>query len=173
MALVLLGMALYKWEIFSPGKSNRFYLRTALYGLVPGFLLSGLGVYLNFTKQWSMEYSMFLGKQFNYVGSVGVALGYTALVMLCSKSDAYAWIRNIFSAVGRMAFSNYILMTLICTYVFYGHGLGLYGSVERKFQVLIVLAIWMLILFISPLWLRRFSFGPLERIWRTLTYWRW
>jgi len=173
MALMLLGMALYKWQVFSSVRSSRFYLRMTLTGLSVGFLLSGLGVFLNFKNQWIMEFSMFLGEQFNYVGSVGTALGYTGLVMLLSKSKGCAGMKSRFSAVGRMAFTNYILMTLICTFLFYGHGLGLYGSVERKLQVIIVLAIWILIMTISPLWLKRFRFGPLERIWRMLTYWSW
>jgi uncharacterized protein len=63
-------------------------------------------------------------------------------------------------------------MTFLGTFIFYGHGLGLYGSLERKYLILLVFAIWIIILIISPLWLRRFRFGPLERVWRTLTYWR-
>ncbi len=171
--MMLLGMALYKWQVFSSERSSRFYLRMTLTGLSVGFLLSGLGVFLNFKNLWVMEFSMFLGEQFNYVGSVGTALGYTGLVMLLSKSKECAGMKSRLSAVGRMAFSNYILMTLIGTLIFYGHGLGLYGSVERKFQIVLVLAICILILIISPLWLRRFRFGPLERLWRGLTYWRW
>lgn len=170
-ALMLLGMALYKWEILSGGRSSGFYLRMTLTGMVIGYLLSGLGVYMNFKNQWTMEFSMFLGSEFNYVGSVGVALAYVSLVMLFSKSAAGTGIINMISAVGRMAFTNYILMTLLCTFIFYGHGIGLYGSVERKYQILMVLAIWILIMFISPLWLKRYRFGPLERIWRALTYW--
>jgi len=173
LAMMLLGMALFKWQVLSSGRSSRFYLKMALIGLMTGFLLSGLGVFLNFKNQWSMVFSMFLGEQFNYVGSVGVALGYTALAMLFSKSAGYTGLKSRFSAVGRMAFTNYILMTLFCTFLFYGHGLGLYGSVERKFQVIIVLVIWILMMIISRLWLRRFRFGPLERIWRGLTYWGW
>ena len=171
MALMLLGMALYKWEVFSCGRSRGFYRLMVISGLVIGYMLTGLGIYLNFKNQWSMEFSMFLGKEFNYVGSVGVALGYTGMVMLFSKTTAKAGIKQMFSAVGRMAFTNYILMTVLCTFIFYGHGLGLYGSVERKFQILIVLAIWILIILISHIWLKRFRFGPLERIWRALTYW--
>lgn len=170
-ALMLLGMAMFKWEIFSARRSSRFYLNMVLLGLAGGYFLSGLGVYLNFEQRWTMEYSMFLGSEFNYLGSVGVALGYTALVMLCSKTETFSGIKHLFASVGRMAFSNYILMTLIGTFIFYGHGLGLYGSIERKHQVIFVLAIWILILVISPLWLKRFRFGPLERIWRSLTYW--
>ena len=171
MALMLLGMALYKWEILSGERSSKFYLRMMLTGLISGYLLSGLGVYLNFKQQWSMEFSMFLGSEFNYVGSVGVALGYSALVMLFSKSMCCIQTKQTLASVGRMAFTNYILMTVLCTFIFFGHGLGLYGSVERKYQILIVLAIWVPILFLSPLWLKRFRYGPLERIWRVLTYW--
>jgi uncharacterized protein len=169
-ALMLTGMALYKWEILSGGRSRRFYLSMVLIGLVAGYSLSGLGVYLNFRKQWLMEYSMFLGSEFNYVGSVGVAMAYTALLMLFSKSAALPRIKGQIASVGRLAFSNYILMTLLGTFIFYGHGLGLYGSVDRKYLILFVLAIWILMLIISPLWLRFFRFGPLERIWRSLTY---
>ena len=169
---MLLGMALFKWEVLSSGRSSSFYTKMAVIGLIVGYLLSGTGVFLNFTYQWTMEFSLFLGAQFNYVGSVAVALGYIGVVMLISKSTSYKGLSKAFSAVGRMAFTNYILMTLIGTFLFYGHGLGLYGSVERKYQVIIVLAIWILILIISPLWLRRFRFGPLERLWRGLTYWR-
>jgi uncharacterized protein len=173
MAMMLLGMALFKWQVLSLGRSSGFYLKMAILGLAIGFLLSGMGVFLNFKYQWTMEFSMFLGSQLNYVGSVGVALGYLALTMLFCRSGCCAGLKSVLSAVGRMALSNYILMTLICTFVFYGHGMGLFGSVERKFQVLIVLAIWTLILIVSPLWLKRFRFGPLERIWRGLTYWNW
>lgn len=171
MSMMLLGMALFKWGVLSLGQSSRFYLKMAIAGLTTGFLLSGLGVFLNFKNQWSMEFSMFLGAQFNYLGSVGVAMGYLALTMLFCMSVCCGRLKSALSAVGRMAFSNYILMTLICTLLFYGHGWGLYGSVERKFQVLIVLAIWIPILIISSLWLKRFRFGPLERLWRGLTYW--
>jgi uncharacterized protein len=170
MALMLLGMALYKWKILSAERSSEFYLRMAIIGLLIGYFLSGLGVYLNFKNGWTLEYSWFLGSKFNYVGAVAVALGYVALIMLISKSAGLEGIKRAISAVGRMAFSNYILMTLLCTFLFYGHGLGLYGSVERKYQVLVVLLIWALMLVISPLVLKRFRHGPLEWLWRALTY---
>jgi uncharacterized protein len=173
MSMMLLGMALFKWKVLSAERSSSWYLRLILVGLLLGLIISSTGVVLNFRMQWSLEFSMFLGKQFNYVGSVLTALGYVGLVMLFARSSAFRGFKNTFSAVGRMAFSNYILMTLICTFLFYGHGLGLFGSVERKFQLLMVLGIWILILVISPLWLRSFRYGPLEGLWRSLTYGQW
>ena len=71
-----------------------------------------------------------------------------------------------------MAFTNYILQSVLCSLIFYGFGLGLFGQLERWSQVLVVGAIWMLQLWISPLWLRYFRFGPLEWLWRSLTYFR-
>jgi len=173
MAMMLLGMALYKWQVLSAGRSSRFYTRMTLSGLVVGLVISTAGIFLNFKNQWTMEYSMFIGVQFNYLGSVGTALGYMGLVMLISQSSRFKGCIKVLTAVGRMAFTNYILMTLLATYIFYGHGLGLYGSVERTYQVLICLGIWIPLLIISPLWLKRFRFGPLERLWRGLTYWSW
>jgi uncharacterized protein len=75
-------------------------------------------------------------------------------------------------AVGRVAFTNYILQTVICTTLFYGHGFGLFGRVERVEQILIVVSVWAFELAISPIWLRHFQFGPLEWLWRSLTYGR-
>jgi uncharacterized protein len=71
-----------------------------------------------------------------------------------------------------MALTNYLVQSILCTTIFYGHGLGLYGRVERVGQVGIVVAIWVLQLVISPIWLRHFRFGPFEWLWRTLTYFR-
>jgi uncharacterized protein len=60
--------------------------------------------------------------------------------------------------------------TIICTTIFYGHGLGLFGSVERVGQFAIVVGVWVVQLIVSPIWLRYFQFGPAEWLWRTLTY---
>jgi uncharacterized protein len=71
-----------------------------------------------------------------------------------------------------MAFTNYIMQTIICTAIFYGHGFGYYGQVERSGQIAIVAAVWVFQLIASPIWLRHFFFGPLEWLWRSLTYWQ-
>lgn len=143
-----------------------------IFALVPGYLITVFGVWKNFQIDWMMEYSMFIGNQFNYIGSVGVALGYIGIVMLICKSMKFAGFKNILGAVGKMAFTNYILMSLFVMFIFYGNGLGLYGQVERKIQILIVIGIWILLLILSPLWLKKFRFGPLEWLWRVLTYWK-
>ena len=97
-------------------------------------------------------------------------MGWVGLVILICKRGALRWLTRVLAAVGQMAFTNYILQTVICTTIFYGHGFGLFGKVERTGQVLIVFAVWVALLIVSPIWLRFFRFGPLEWLWRSLTY---
>jgi len=170
VSMMLLGMAFYKLGILSANRSRKFYSRMLFIGLILGYALVGIGINKNFLAEWQMDYSMFIGNQFNYFGSVSVALGYVGLIMLICKSDFFTGFKRIFSAVGKMAFTNYILMTLICTFIFYGYGLGLFGQVERSFQALIVPAVWIVIIVISPWWLKYYYYGPLEWLWRGLTY---
>ena len=113
---------------------------------------------------------MFQGQMFNYVGSIGVFLGYLALVMLAVQRGWLPGLQRRLQAAGRMAFTNYISQSVICTLIFYGHGLGLLEQVDRLSQVAIVATIWVLQLIWSPWWLARFRFGPLEWLWRSLTY---
>jgi uncharacterized protein len=77
------------------------------------------------------------------------------------------------AAVGRMAFTNYIFQSLIMTTIFWGgRGFGLFGEVDRPTLWAIVLGVWALQLIWSPLWLSRFEMGPLEWVWRRLSYGR-
>jgi uncharacterized protein len=130
-----------------------------------------VGIYWNFQNNWQIS-SMFFGSQFNYWGSVLISLGFMSAILLLLKNGIVPALTNRLAAVGRMAFSNYIMHTLICGLIFYGHGLGLMGEIERAGQLLIVLGIWALQLWLSPIWLRHFRFGPLEWLWRSLTYWK-
>jgi len=172
MSMMLLGMALYKWGIITAKKSSVFYTKMTIIALAIGFFFTGSGIIQNFRHNWSMEFSMFAGSMYNYIGSVGSALSYIAFIMLLAKSAKFLKLKHIVSSVGKMAFTNYILMSIICTFIFYGHGLGLFGQVERTWQVLIVITVWIVILIISPLWLKKYQYGPLEWLWRVLTYWR-
>ena len=71
-----------------------------------------------------------------------------------------------------MAFTNYLAQTVICTTLFYGHGFGLFGSIERWQQLILVLIIWAAQIAWSAWWLQRFRYGPLEWFWRCATYLR-
>jgi uncharacterized protein len=101
-----------------------------------------------------------------------MSCGYLSLIALWSTSDFLPDLKRRLAAVGRMAFSNYIMHSILGIFIFYGIGLGLMGEVQRFPQLMIVFAIWALQLIISPWWLKRYRFGPLEWFWRTLTYWK-
>src|SRR5262249_49503509 len=116
------------------------------------------------------QYSFYLGEQYNYWGSYLVALAWMGLIMLWCQTSRTSALRERMAAVGRMAFSNYILQTVVCTTIFYGHGFGYFERVQRPGHLIIVFAIYAAQLVIAPLWLRHFRFGPLEWLWRSLTY---
>jgi uncharacterized protein len=113
---------------------------------------------------------VFVAAQYNYFASILVSIGWVGLVMLACKSTRWPPSLGRVAGVGRTAFSNYILQTLICTTIFYGYGFGKFGKVARTTQIEIVVLIWTLQLVISPIWLEMFHHGPLEWVWRSLTY---
>ncbi len=170
--LMLIGMALYRWGAFSAMWSTSAYRKLALAGLGLGLPVVVFGLMQHRLHGWSFDHSFFLGAQYNYWGSVLVSLGYVGLVMLWFRSGRLEALMHRLSAAGRMAFTNYIAQTLICTMLFYGHGLGWFGHAERWQQWLVVFSVWALILAWSPWWLARYRFGPLEWLWRSLTYFR-
>lgn len=168
--LMLIGMALHKWGVLAGERSRLLYTVLMAAGLAIGLPLAAYGVVRNFTESWPVEYSLFIGSHFNYWGSLFVALAYIGMMMLVCKAPGLAPVTRTLGAVGRMAFTNYLLQTVICTTIFYGHGLGLFGRVGRVGQALIVVVVWALVVVVSVIWLRRFRFGPAEWLWRSLTY---
>lgn len=170
--LMLVGMALYKLGILSARRSDELYRRMTMLGFGLGLPVIAYGVWRDFATGWDVVGSLLIDYQFNYWGSVLVALGWTGLVMLAVRSDRLPGVQRRLSAVGRTAFSNYIVQTLFGVAIFCGTGLGLFGRVERVGQLLIVFAIWAVQLTVAPVWLRHFEFGPLEWLWRSLTYGR-
>jgi len=171
--LMLMGMALYRWGVLTGSRSRSFYVGMAVLGLAIGLPVVSWGVVQNFANNWTMEFSKFgPGAQPNYWGSFFVSAAYIGLLMLFARSGALHWLQNALAAVGRTALTNYLLKTILATAIFYGHGLGLFGSVERVGQIGIVAAIWAFQLVVSPLWLRYYRFGPFEWLWRSLSYWR-
>jgi uncharacterized protein len=171
--LMLIGMGLFKLGVFSGKKSPRVYWAMILAALAVGVPVTLYGTQRIIASGWDFRYSFFYGAEYNYWASLLVSIGWIGTVMLATKAVALRLLTKRLAAVGRMAFTNYILHTVICTSIFYGYGLGLFGKVERVWQFVIVLAIWMIQLVVSPIWLRYFVFGPLEWLWRSLSYMQW
>jgi uncharacterized protein len=172
IGLMLIGMSLYKQGIFTGQVSPDSLKKNSLIWLLTGFTIVSYGAGYNLQHHFQLQFSYFNGPQFNYIGSVFMALGYIYLFVWLQHHPAFSIISNRLAMVGRMAFSNYIAQSLICTFIFYGFGLGLFGAVERWQQLLIVVAIWLIQINLSSLWLKKHRLGPLEAVWRRLTYGR-
>jgi len=104
------------------------------------------------------------------LGRIPMTIGHLGMLMLFARGSWFGWLRTSLAAVGRMAFTNYIMTSIICAFVFYGFGFGLYGELQRHQLYYVVGGIWLLQLVLSPWWLARYRFGPLEWLWRGLTY---
>ena len=76
------------------------------------------------------------------------------------------------AAAGRLALSNYIFQSVVCTFIFYSYGLALYGKFGPAKGLAITLLVFTLQVFLSVLWSRRFVLGPVEWFWRSVTYGR-
>ena len=105
-------------------------------------------------------------------GSLLMCLGYVGLVVGGLQSPVWSRRLALLAPAGRMALSNYLLQSLLCTLLFYHYGLGLFEQLPRVWQVPFALALFALQVAISHWWLRRYRFGPAEWLWRTLTYLR-
>lgn len=168
--LMLVGMALFRWGVLSAERSRSFYLKSAFYSLIIGLPIVIYGLYMNFTMNWDFQYSMFTGSQFNYWGSLFVAYGYISLIMVFAQSDNYYTMKKRLASIGQMALTNYILHSFIGVLIFFGIGFGFFGKIDRSLQILIVGIIWIFQYLTSEKWLNSYRFGPLEWVWRSLTY---
>jgi uncharacterized protein len=170
---MLIGMALLKLGVLGAERSTRTYLMMMLGGYAVGIALGmrELGIVLasNFTLPGYAE----AGETYQF-SRLAMVVGHLGLLLLVIRSGLVGWLQRGLAAVGQMALSNYLMQTLICTWLFYsfGPGLGLYGQLERHELYYVVFAIWVVELVWSPLWLARFRFGPFEWVWRSLTYWQ-
>jgi uncharacterized protein len=169
---MLLGMGLMKLGVFSGSRSRRFYWWMVGLGYGIGLPLMVYDAIALIDHRFSLDYELHGGALYNAFGSLIVAMGHVGLLMLIVQSGALGWLTRRLAAVGRMALSNYLTHSIVCTTLFYGYGFGLFGTINRTGLAAIVLAIWIAQLVVSPIWLRSFRFGPAEWLWRSLTYWR-
>jgi uncharacterized protein len=167
---MLLGMALMKLGVFAGSRPAAFYLRMALAGYGLGYPLVVWAGY-RLVKHNFDPVLLFGGDiVINAAGSVPVALGHAGVLLWLCVTDRLKPLTRRLAALGRMALTNYLMQSLLCTTLFYGYGFGLYGALDRVQLYGAVAAVWALQLWYSPLWLQYFRFGPAEWLWRSVTY---
>ena len=167
--LMLVGMALFRRGILSGEREPAFYRRLAAIGFGAGIPLALAGAAIGAAHGWEPRWTLAVANQLNYWASVPVALGWIGAVMLVRSRG---WRLSALAALGRLALSNYVVQTIACTAIFYGHGLGLFARVDRAGQMAIAAAVGAAQLAASAWWVRRFAHGPLEWAWRAVTYGR-
>ena len=170
VGLMMIGVAAYKWNILSATKSVRFYSLMVVLTALIGFPLIAIGVWYKQRHGWDVGTVQFLDSNWNLVGGVFIAFTWIGLVMLVCKIGVLLKVQKAVAAVGRMALTNYIGQSIICTFLFYGHGLGWYNQFQRIELLYVVGAVWIFQIIFSILWLKRYRFGPLEWLWRSATY---
>ena len=149
------------------------FRKLALFGLPIGIGLGIAGSLLS-TAQGSPglegdPYNVAMGML--YLGNLPACLGYVSVVILMLNSAGKLSNIRILAPYGRMALTNYLSQSIICSIVFYGYGMGFFGM-QRAHQVLFVVGVVSLQLLFSHWWLSKFRYGPMEWLWRAITYWK-
>ncbi|MDE0645542.1 MAG: DUF418 domain-containing protein [Gammaproteobacteria bacterium] len=166
LLMMLVGMALFKLGILDGSKSYPFYWIMVGVGLGLGLAVNVFEVSSAIANNYN---TMDLQVNWTYnLGRLSVACGLIGLVMLICKAGILHETRACLAAVGRMALTNYLVQSLICLIFFVV--LGFFGELRLHQLFIVVLGIWVIQLVYSSLWLKRFRFGPLEWLWRYLTY---
>lgn len=168
--LMLIGMAMLKSGVLSAQRSDRFYRNLAIVSACMGFPLIGLGAVRLAGSLFDPAETHLINGHFNYMGSIAVALCYLSLVMLAVRRGWGLRVQRWLAAVGRTALSNYLLQSLIGATIFYGWGFGLFATMTRPELIGVVVAIWCMQITLSVWWLRIFRMGPMEWVWRSLSY---
>jgi len=175
LAMFLLGFYAYRRKVFQNLSSHQPFIRRVLvYGLI-------LGLVGNVTfAAFAGAEAVFPPSPAGIVGVITYAFGVPALALALVALVATLWQRAPSShgrrllaslaPVGRMALTNYLMQTVICVLIFYGYGFGQFGKFGATTATLIALAIFVFQILMSALWLKYFSYGPMEWIWRQLTY---
>ncbi|WP_100332545.1 DUF418 domain-containing protein [Bacillus xiapuensis] len=111
-------------------------------------------------------------KLIQYVSSPLLTVFYAVTILFLYDRAKGRALLHWLSFPGRMALTNYIMQSVICTFLFGPFGFGVYGKLHLTAAVAIAIAVFILQVLVSRWWLSRFRYGPLERVWRSITYWR-
>ena len=171
LGMMLLGMGLLQAGFLTGEWKKRAYITSAVIGYGVGLPLGAACTW----EAWRHNFEPLAIVKWEFLPydaqRVFVGMAHAAVVLLIVKAGALKWITRPLAAVGQTALSNYLGTTVICVLLFDGYGLGLFGKLQFYQLFYVVVGIWTLNLIVSLLWLKYFRFGPVEWVWRSLTYW--
>jgi uncharacterized protein len=170
--LFLLGLYAGKREIFRNVEANlSFIKKTWAWGLAIGLTMSVVKFICKI--QIAGDPLSFYATSFatvGFIGDTGLCLFLmTSIVLLCRNKKWMLKLKPL-AYTGRMALSNYLFQSIVCTTIFYSYGLGLYGKIGPALGLALAVVFFTGQVFISKYWLKRYQFGPMEWVWRCLTY---
>lgn len=174
LGLFVLGMYAGKTRLFSDLPAHQtFFRKSLLYGLLVGLPANLLIALARSSVNGNLLSPLLLLTQpLLLVTGPLLTAGYVgAFAALARRPSIHRLLRPL-AAAGRMALSNYLMQSIVCTTLFYSYGLGLFGQVGAFAGLALTFGLWSVQLIVSWLWLRAFRFGPLEWLWRSLTYGR-
>ena len=170
LMMMVIGMALFKLGVLDGGRDIKFYIRMMCIGFLTGISINAYEVLLITNSNMDIiETNPYFRFTYHF-GRLFMGLGYLGLIILLIKIEKLESLRFRLACIGRMALTNYLMHSVIALFIFSGAGLGLLGKFSWSQLYLFVLLIWVIQLYISPLWLKYFYFGPVEWLWRLLTY---
>ncbi len=165
--MMLIGMALFKSGVLTLRRPAALYWGMMIAGYAVGLAVNIVEMRWILAHDFSAVAFVQTAPSYD-LGRLFMALGHVGALLLFVRSGALGWLRRSLAAVGQMAVTNYLTHSLLALIVFIL--LGQFGQWERHQLYYYVLAIWVAQLILSPLWLRHFRFGPVEWLWRWLTY---
>jgi len=170
LAYMLFGMAALKSGFLTGEQPDARYRRIALIGLA--IAVPAYGVFLSrlFAENFSVVALNIWGVAATVPFRPLLILAYAAIIILATRRGG--WLVDRIAAAGRAAFTNYLGTSILMTGLFYGWGVGLYGSLSRAELWIPVIVMWIVMLAWSKPWLDRFAYGPFEWLWRSLARWQ-
>lgn len=169
--LMIVGMALFKLGVLSAKSSTGVYIAMVVVGYAVGLPMQYAGY--AYAERAGFDPVAVYGMWTNctYIASLFIAAGHIGVVMLLVRSGAFGVLGRALGAVGRMALTCYLMQTALCIIIF--TFLGYFARLSRGELWGVTVGIWLVQLVACTLWLGRFRFGPMEWLWRSLTYWSW
>lgn len=171
VAMFLIGCWFVRSGVMQDTRAHLpLFRKLALYGLPFGIGLGLLGSLIAVSSVPGAERDGFmLALGLAMLGNLPACLGYVGMVVLMLHSNSGLAKIRVLAPLGRMALTTYLMQSVICTFYFYGYGLGHWGM-GRTWQLVFVIFVLTLQLAFSHWWLARYRFGPVEWLWRALTY---
>jgi uncharacterized protein len=167
LALFLLGVCI--WRSGLPQNLPNYRRGLCIFGLAATAL--GISLMLAVAKNVFSNTPLFGAYMTNLAPTVQ-ALGYAALISVAVQLPYLGRVLRVFAPLGRMAFTNYIVQSLVFACIFFGYGLGQFGRMSVSAALVLGISVYVAQMIASALWLHWFRFGPLEWLWRSLMYGR-